>query len=81
MNTEPIEPVEFDRTIWKTDPNAYARNYFHLKKNNIIHCSCGKDLKQSAYYKHQKSKNHQVGLLELENKKLKEDLGIKGYKE
>ena len=74
MNTEPVESieiVEFDKKTWKTDPNAYARNYYHLQKNTIVKCSCGKQIKKSTYYKHQSSKNHKLELLEVEKKSQK----------
>lgn len=81
MNTEPVESVEsietveiveFDKKTWKTDPNAYARNYYHSQKNIIVKCSCGKEIRKATYQKHQSSKNHKLELLKTDLQKLKD---------
>ena len=37
------KPVELDKKTWKTDPNAYARNYYKVIGTILVRCVCGKD--------------------------------------
>lgn len=60
MNTEPIEEPVFDKKSWKTDPNGYARNYYKEKRDIMVTCSCGKEVKKLTIAKHLKGKRHNV---------------------
>jgi hypothetical protein len=72
MNTEQTEPV-FDKKTWKTDPNAYARNYYKEKGEIMITCTCGKHVKKLTIAKHLKSKNHKVFLSKTDLQKTNEN--------
>ena len=75
MEIEPVIDV-FDKKLWKTDINAYARAYYHLKNKDYIPCICGESVKKLVMCKHIKTKNHKYNMMGkelLDLKKLKEE--------
>ncbi len=63
--------------LWKTDPNAYARNQYKQNSLKIIDCKCGQQIKKCFFAKHLKSKNHKSCLFVIEKIiKKNEGLGI-----
>lgn len=68
-----MEDIVFDKTTWKTDPNAYARNYYHEKNHIFIPCvACKCNIKKLTVAKHNKTQKHKANVLKEENNALKE---------
>jgi hypothetical protein len=70
-----LEPA-FNKKCWKTDPNAYARNYYHIQNKTMLICQCGRSVKKLVMSKHLKSKNHAKYVAKYPPKEIIDDIEI-----